>query len=39
MKVHLVMRFVPKEFLVKSVDAVHGWLEKMVANDGAHIEF
>ena len=34
-----VMRFTPQEFLVKSVDAVHDQLEKLVANDGAHIEF
>ena len=34
-----VMSFVPQEFFVKSVDPDHGWLEKLVANDGAHIEF
>ena len=32
-----VMTFIPQEFLVKLADAVHGWLEKLVANDGAHI--
>ena len=34
-----VMRFIPQEFLVKSVDTVRDRLEKLVANDGAHIEF
>ena len=34
-----VMSSIPQGFLVKSLDAVHGRLEKVVANDGAHIEF
>ena len=33
------MSSIPKEFLVKSVDAIHGRLEKLGANDGARIEF
>ena len=32
-----VMTSIPQEFLVKSVSAVHGGLEKLVANDGAPI--
>ena len=38
-RIREVMSSIPQEFLVKSVDAVHGRLEKLVANDGAHIEF
>ena len=38
-KTREVMTSIPQEFLVKSVDAVHGRLEKLVANDGAHIIF
>ena len=34
-----VMSSMPQENLVKSVDAVHGRLEKQVANNGTHIEF
>ena len=34
-----VMSSIPQEFFVKSVDAVYGRLEKLVANDSAHIEF
>ena len=33
------MSSVSQELLVKSVDAVHGSLGKLVANDGDHIEF
>ena len=35
----VVMSSIPQEFLMRSVDAVHGRFEKLVANDGAHIEF
>ena len=38
-RIRKVMTFILQEFLVKSVDSVHGRLEKLVANDGAHIEF
>ena len=38
-RIREVLSSIPQEFLVKSVDAVHGRLEKLVANDGAHIEF
>ena len=38
-RMHEVMSSIPQEFLVKSFDAVHGRLEKQVANDGASIEF
>ena len=38
-RIREVMIFILQEFLVKSVDSVHGRLEKLVANDGAHIEF
>ena len=31
--------FIPQEFLVKSVDAVPGELEKLVVNTGANTEF
>ena len=34
-----VMTSIPQEFLVKSIDVFHGRLEKLVANDGAYIEF
>ena len=34
-----IMSSTPQEFLVKSVDAVYGRLEKLVTNDGAQIEF
>ena len=38
-RIREVITSIPQEFLVKSVDAVHSGLEKLVANDGAHIEF
>ena len=38
-RIREVMSFIPQVFLVKSVDAVHGRLEKLVANDGAYIAF
>ena len=34
-----VMTFILQEFFVKSVDAVPSRLGKLVANDGAYIEF
>ena len=37
-RIREVMSFNPQEYLVKSVDAVHGRLEKLVVNDDAHIE-
>ena len=33
------MSSIRQESLVKSFDVVHGWLEKLVAIDGAHIVF
>ena len=38
-RIREVMSSIPQEFLVKSVDAVPGRLEKPVANAGVHIEF
>ena len=38
MRMREVLSSIPQEFLVKSVDAIHGRLEKLVGNDGAHIE-
>ena len=38
-KIREAMGSIPQGFLVKPVDAVQGRLEKLVANDGAHIEF
>ena len=38
-RIREVMTSIPQEFLVKSVDAVPGRLEKLVANAGSHIEF
>ena len=38
-RIREIMSSIPQEFLVKSVYAVHGRLEKLVANDFAHIEF
>ena len=33
------MSSIPQEFLIKPVDAVYSRLEKLLVNDGAHIEF
>ena len=33
------MSSIPQKFLVESVDAVYGRLEKQMSNIGAHIEF
>ena len=38
-RMHEVKTSILQKFLVKSDDAVHGRLKKVVANDGAHIEF
>lgn len=38
-RIQEVMSSIPQEFLVKSVDAIPGRLEKLVAKSGAHIEF
>ena len=38
-RIHEVMTSIPQEFLVKSVDAVPGRLERLVENSGAYIEF
>ena len=38
-RIREVMISIPQEFLAKSVDAIPGRLEKLVANKGAHIEF